>query len=53
MSPAGIRPCPLTKAITPFCESAAKLPPAQYGGPSDVLRYIAFLLEGIFMRLFK
>ena len=40
-------------AVLPFCESAAKLPPAQCGGPSDVLRYIAFLLEGIFMRIFK
>ena len=40
-------------SVLPFCESAAKLPPAQCGGPSDVLRYIAFLLEGIFIRIFK
>lgn len=39
--------------ILPFCEAAAKLPPVQYGDPIDALRYVAFLAEGILMRLFK
>ena len=39
--------------ILPSCEAAAKLPPAQYGDPIDALRYVAFLAEGILMRLFK
>ena len=38
-------------AITPFCESAAKLPPAHCGGLADILRYYVFLLEATVMRL--
>lgn len=40
-------------AILPFCESAADLPPAHHGGAIDALRYVAFLLEGIIMRIFS
>ena len=40
-------------AIIPFCESAAKLPHARCGGPSDALHYAVFLAEGILMRIFK
>ena len=45
--------CQERGTILPFCESAAKLPPTRYGGLSDIIRYCAFLQEGVLMRLFS
>ena len=38
-------------AILPFCESAAKLPPAQCGGMPDTLRFLASTFEWLLTKI--